>query len=182
MAVAIDLPVEARVANVGSYCTWASLDTVARANGVQQLSGILEERRRRNMARPDPGYDRTIAAELEARRVHYAICPQGSYDRNLLKRFANTYGVVVSLAAGNPWSIGCHTIVVTQYNDERVEFYDSSRPVDQYRRPRVWYCSRGWFDQWWIGSSVVVFPDDNEPDDESPLERTAAPPPDDSWN
>jgi hypothetical protein len=159
-AAAFDLPIEARVQNVGSYCTWASLDTLARANGIPKLCGVMEERRQQNESQPDPGYDEKIEEELKSRGVRYALRGQWSFERDLLEQYAATYGVAVSLMAGNPWSIGCHTIVITHYDEQTVEFYDSSKPVDSDQRPKIWRCGRGWFDQWWLGSSVVVFPND----------------------
>jgi hypothetical protein len=155
---AVELPVAARVENIGSYCTWASLDTLARANGIPRLCGVMEERRKQNESQPDPGYDDKIEEELKARGVRYELRPQWSYDRDLLERYAAKHGVAVSLMAGNPWSIGCHTIVVTRYDKVWVEFYDSSKPVDANKQPKIWRCGRTWFDQWWLGSSVVVFP------------------------
>jgi hypothetical protein len=47
---------------------------------------------------------------------------------------------------------------VTRFDEEVVEFYDSSKPVGPDKRPKIWRCGRAWFDRWWIGSSVVVFP------------------------
>jgi hypothetical protein len=157
-AAAKDLPVAARVNNVGSYCTWASLDTLARANGIPQLCGVMEERRKQNESQPDPGYDEKIEEELKSRGVRYELRAQWSFDRELLEKYAERYGVAVSLMSGNPWSIGCHTIVVTHYDEVWVEFYDSSKPVDAQKQPKIWRCGRAWFDQWWLGSSVVVFP------------------------
>ena len=159
-ASAIDIPVEARVRNIGGYCTWASLDTLARANGIEQLQGIMEARRATKRTIADPGYDNVIEAELQARGVRYQLRRQLSFERDLLEQYANSHGVAVSLKAGNPWSIGCHTIVVTWYDETTVEFYDSSKPVDSSQQPKVWSCGRGWFDAWWLGSSVVILPED----------------------
>jgi len=157
---AIELPIAARVRNIGGYCTWASLDTLARTNGCGRLRGIFNARRARQQTVADPGYDHVIEAELKARGVRYELRPQFSYDRELLEQYADPHGVAVSLKSGNPWSIGCHTIVVTRYDETTVEFYDSSKPVDASQQPKVWTCGRAWFDTWWLGSSVVVFPDD----------------------
>jgi hypothetical protein len=160
-ASAIDLPVAARVRNIGGYCTWACLDTLARANGIEKLQGVMEARRASQGTADDPGYDDVIEAELQARGVHYELRRQLSFERDLLEQYANSHGVAVSLKAGNPYSIGCHTIVVTRYDDTTVEFYDSSKPVDAAKKPKVWTCGRGWFDAWWLGSSVVILPDDD---------------------
>jgi hypothetical protein len=157
---AIDIPIAARVRNIGGYCTWASLDTLARANGIGPLRGIMEARRARQRTVADPGYDHVIEAELKARGVRYQLRKQFSFNRDLLEQYANSHGVAVSLKSGNPWSIGCHTIVVTRYDDTLVQFYDSSKPLDTSQQPKVWCCGRGWFDTWWLGSSVVIFPDD----------------------
>jgi hypothetical protein len=156
----LDLPVSARVENVGGYCTWASLDTLARANGVEQLRGVMEHRRQQNSCQPDPGYDDTIEAELQSRGVRYEMRKQWSFETDLLEQFAGKHGVAVSLVDGNPWSIGCHTIVVTKFTEEIVEFYDSSRPVDTNKKPKIWRCAREWFNTWWLGSSLVVLPDE----------------------
>jgi hypothetical protein len=159
-ALGWELPVSARVQNIGGYCTWASLDTLARANGIEQLRGVMEQRREQNSCQPDPGYDETIEAELQARGVRYEMRKQWSFETDLLEQFAEKHGVAVSLIHGNPWSIGCHTIVVTRFTDDVVEFYDSSRPVDTDQKPKIWRCGREWFNQWWLGCSVVVFPGD----------------------
>ena len=165
-AAAVELPVEARVANVGGYCTWACLDTLARANGVAPLCGVMGDRRQKKAAEEnpeiDPGYDEQIEAELQARGVRYELRPQWSFERDLLEQYAACYGVAVSLMSGNPWSIGCHTIVVTRYDEDWVEFYDSSKPVDKDKRPKIGAVGRAWFDEWWLGSSVVVFPEGAE--------------------
>jgi hypothetical protein len=157
----LELPVAARVRNIGGYCTWASLDTLARANGIEQLRGVMEQRREQNSYQPDPGYDETIEAELQARGVRYEMRRQWSFETDLLSQYAEKHGVAVSLIHGNPWSIGCHTIVVTKFTEEVVEFYDSSRPVDTDQQPKIWRCGREWFNTWWLGCSVVVLPEDS---------------------
>jgi hypothetical protein len=152
---AIDLPEACRVRNIGPMCAWASLDTLARANEVQDLVGVLEYRRA-NWPE-ELAYDGVIKAELDRRGVHYDFRNQYSYDRSLLYQYSVPFGVAVALKAGNPHSIGCHMIVVTHYDSKRVEFYDSSKPVRD-GQPKTWRCGRPWFDQWWLGCSIVVFP------------------------
>jgi hypothetical protein len=124
----------------------------------------MEQRRQLKACEPDPGYDEAIEAELESRGVRYELRRQWTYETDLLERYAERYGVAVSLMHGNPCSNGAHTIVVTRFTDEIVEFYDSSRPLDQHKRPKIWQCGREWFGQWWLGSSVVVLPDSAESD------------------
>jgi hypothetical protein len=154
-----EIPPQARVLNKGGYCAWASLDTMARANGIRSLVGIFEDRRKSGHVN-DPGYDSLIIAELKARGVRYELRPFASYDRKLLENYADQ-GVMVSLLRGNPWSIGCHAIVVTRYDGQLVEFYDSSKPT-QGGQPKTWTCGRDWFDRWWTGASVAVFGESGE--------------------
>src|SRR5688572_22592041 len=90
---AVELPVAVRVLNIGGYCTWASLDTLARANGIDQLKGVMEHRRQQKSCLPDPGYDEEIEAELQSRGVRYEMRQQWSYETDLLERYAESYGV-----------------------------------------------------------------------------------------
>lgn len=160
LAFAVDIPDEHRIKNVGGYCTWSSIGTVAKHLGIERLQNVAAERWYAKDGQPDPGYDEDIIAELDSRKIKYEIRKQWSNsDVSLLEQYADKYGVVVSLIQGNPWSIGCHTIVVTAFNRETVEFYDSSRPTDDNHQPVTWACSRQWFETWWLGSSLVILPD-----------------------
>jgi hypothetical protein len=71
----------------------------------------------------------------------------------VLEKYADSHGVVVSLKHGNPHSLGCHAIVLTSYNKSTVCFYDSNKPNHTYQ------CGRTWFDQWWLGDSLVLLND-----------------------
>lgn len=153
-AVAIELPEECRVENRGPMCAFAALETLGRTHGITALYGLRDDRYEK-----DPRgltYDSTIADELSRRGVRYELRPQWSFDRSLLRRYANSHGVVVALKPGNNWSGGCHAVAVTRYDDEWVEFYDCNRTT-QNGRAKIWRCPRRWFDeQGWMGSSVVV--------------------------
>lgn len=155
-AQAVEIPEEARVRNKGGYCAWASLDTMARVNRIPRLVGILEQRRAKLRTAMDAGYDWLIEAELKDRGVRYELRKFGSRDTSLLEQHAESHGVMVSLLAGNSYSRMCHAIVVTKYDAEHVEFYDSDNPVRD-GKPKTWKCGRSWFDRWWTGASVVVF-------------------------
>jgi hypothetical protein len=169
---AVELPVECRVHNIGPMCAWASLDTLARCHGVAKLVGVMEDRRRN---KPDEkAFDDVIRAELDRRGVDYRFTPQSSFDRQYLEHYTEHYGVAVALKEGNPHSIGCHMIVVTQYGPEWVIFYDSTKHSLN-DRPKLWRCGRPWFDAWWLGNSVVVLPDNVT------LCRTPTPHLDDGW-
>jgi hypothetical protein len=119
------------------------------------LIGIRDQRRDKTKAAADPGYESAVVGELNSRNVHYERRPQLSFQRDLLEQYAVSHGVVVALKQGNPWCGGCHSIVVSGYDDSRVSFYDSSRPVHN-GEPKIWTCGRDWFDAWWLGDSLVL--------------------------
>jgi hypothetical protein len=151
----IEIPVEARVKNPGSYCAWSSLDTLARVHGIERLKHVSRDRLIKNQGYPDAGYDHVMVKELESRKVKHEIRKQWSYDRTLLNSYAATLGVSVSLMQGNPYCGGCHQIIVTHYDQWTVQFFDTNTPKkDRYT------CSREWFDTWWLGNSLVIFPDE----------------------
>jgi len=154
-ACAIELDEDHRIPNIDGMCAWSSLETLGRANGVKSLHGLRDYRR---LHRPtELAYDHVIRAELDSRGVHYEFRPQGSYDRTLLEKYSRHFGVAAALKPNNPWCGGPHEIVVTDFGPEWVEFYDSSRPL-QDGKPKIWRCGRSWFEAYWWGQSIVVFP------------------------
>ncbi len=160
----IEIDSKDRVYNSGGYCTWASLETLANANNINNLKGILVERKKdTNNAVLDGGHDWLIKKELDEHKVKYEMRNQWSFDRTLLEKYVDSHGVAVALKQGNPHSIGCHMIVITKYdanaNGGKVEFYDSSKPINSKREPKIWVCGRDFFDYWWLGSSVVILED-----------------------
>ena len=152
-ASAIDLPQDARVPNRGPMCCWSSLETLARTHGIEQLYGLRDDR---YAQRPnEPAYDSVVKAELDRRQVDYRLTKHFSYDRSLLKQYADSHGVVVAFKAGAGWSSRCHAVVVTHYDDDDVKFYCSDRRTKN-GTPHVWTASRAWFDRAWMGGSVVL--------------------------
>jgi hypothetical protein len=119
--MAIDLPVECRVHNKGSYCVWASLDTLARFNRVDNLIGCHQDRinedNKLGMYRYT--YHTNIEIELKKRNVKYLIEQQQSRKTHLLEKYAATHGVAACLSQGNPHSEGgCHMIVITEFGNK----------------------------------------------------------------
>jgi hypothetical protein len=149
----LEIPQEARIKNPGAYCSWACLEVLARTHDIDKLQGILADRMKRKGGHPDPGYDEVMKDELDRRGVEYEIRNQWSFDTYLLDNYASTLGVAVSLKQGNPYCVGCHHIVVIHCDKMTVQFYDSNTPEKKF-----WTCSREWFNVWWLGNSLVVFP------------------------
>lgn len=147
-----DIPPDAREKNPGSYCTWASIQAVGRTHDIWQLEHILREQVR-EYPNGFPGYEELVTGRMTSLGVNFSYSPQGKHDHTILEKYADSDGVVVSLKRGNPHSKGCHSIVLTSYNDSTVCFYDSNKPDRNYK------CGRAWFDQWWLGDSLVILTD-----------------------
>jgi hypothetical protein len=148
-AAALELPEACRVRNrVGGFCTFACLDALARCHNVKPLQGILEAEVARS-PNGSRGYDDKVNDRLQALGVPFLLQRHGDYRRDLLERYAETRGCVVTLRHGNPWSIGSHSVTVLRYADE-VKFYDPNRTQ------KIWTCGRGWFDYWWGGNAIVI--------------------------
>lgn len=181
-AFAFDIPVEKRVHNQGNYCTWASIETLGRTHGVEELTGLMQSRRAQKtrrvwapmqgqwttVAASDPGYNFAVRRQLDELGVRYLLDDDYAFNRDTLWCYANTHGCVVTLKAGNPHSLGCHSIVVVHYDADIVRFYDSSKPFDDASqrfksgKPKIWQCNRAWFDQWWAGNAIVILGDEAE--------------------
>lgn len=152
-AFAIELPDDVRVANRGPMCVWASLETLGKLHGVEELNGLRDYRYTKRGS--EPAYDHVIKAELDRRGVEYKLTKQYSYDRKLLEQYANSHGVMVAFKAGSGWSVFCHAVTVISYDAERVEFYCSDKRLKN-GVPGMWKASRRWFDQAWLGGAVVI--------------------------
>lgn len=149
LGYALELPERCRVRNrIGGFCTFACLDALAHYHDIKPLRGILEAEVAR-CPQGSRGYDDKVKDRLEALGVPFLLQRHGDYCRDLLERYAETRGCVVTLRAGNPWSIGCHSVTLLQY-DERVKFYDPNRTW------KIWTCGRDWFDHWWGGNCIVI--------------------------
>lgn len=166
-ARAVDLPISARHHNTSNYCTWSALDTLARTHNISALIGITRQRYDRNGgAFSDPGFDAAVRQELTSRGVKFEMREHGSFDRSLLEQFTASHGVVIGWKVGTP-TMGCHSVVVTQYDDDAgtadspgwVHYYDPSKPLDKDKQPKIWRVQRSFFDQYWMGGSIVVFGD-----------------------
>ncbi len=146
----VEVPDHMRVKNSSGYCMWACLDTAARVNESQGLVGVLT--RRKLWIGYKHAFDDEIEKELIKCNASYLITYQLSNDRSLLEQYTSTHGVIVSFKIGTP-VLGCHAVLVTEYNDKVVRFYDPNKIE------KIWTCSRLWFDAYWLGGSIVILPD-----------------------
>jgi hypothetical protein len=173
----LDLPATVRIKNWYGHCTWASLDTLAHYHNVPSLQGIVRQRWEKNHLTQDPGYDSSVLAELQARKVNFKMTYHGNKDDALLREYANTHGVVVCLYPGNNYSIVCHSIIVTRYDAKEGDgatntvcfvctdnhfkrFKQADGTIITATEPRTFTTNREWFDKWWAGGAIVILPSD----------------------
>lgn len=160
-AFAINIPQKCRVSNrKPGYCAWASLETLGWTHRIKPLYNLVEVRTKDSdslipigdgvyQVRPrNLGYDDTLRAKLDALGVRYWMQDTGGTDRTLLK-YAKSHGCVVGMRAGACGNFA-HAIVITHYDDKKVQYYDSNYPAD------MWEGSREWFDYYWNGMVIVV--------------------------
>jgi hypothetical protein len=146
---ALDIPQEKRARNPGSFCTWTCLSVLGKVHGIKALDGI-EERQKRDYPEGFPGWDMLVRGRLKSLKVKHLYQDHGETSQELLEKYADSQGVVVSLKEGNPHSKGCHSVLVTQWGDT-VWFFDPNHPE------RLWHCERRWMNLWWTGQACVVF-------------------------
>ncbi len=161
--LACDIPENCRVKNEKpGYCCWACLETMGRFHGIEPLHDLLEKRKEeKDITTTDwygntfvyekhLGYDFALRNKLTELKVRFWMQDTGGWDRSLLKH-AKSHGCLVSVKANALKDMKTpHGIVLTEYNDKNVEYYDPNYP------DKIWVGSRKWFDFYWTGMIVVV--------------------------
>jgi hypothetical protein len=158
---AINIPRKCMVSNRSpGYCVWASLETLGWTHHIKPLYNLTEARTHDpdclvpigpNVYRVEPknlGYDHAIRSKLDGLKVRYRMQNSGGTDRGLLK-YAKSHGCVVGMKNGACGNFA-HAIVLVNYDDEKVQYYDSNYPGEW------WEGSRAWFDYYWTGMVIVV--------------------------
>lgn len=160
---ACDIPQSCRIKNQPpGYCCWACLETLGRYHGIEGLYDLLESRKEekdlvindwfgnattypRNL-----GYDFTVRNKLNDLKVKYWMQDAGGINRTLLK-YAGSHGCVVGVKEGALKGVKTtHAIVILEYDEEKVEYFDPNSPST------TWVATRKWFDHWWTGMIIIV--------------------------
>ena len=158
----VTIPKKDRVANFSpGYCTWCCLETLGRYHKIEKLYNLAENRTN------DPDYVvwddyyqvyivreyrntgscRAVAEKLNSLGVKYKMQWDGNRDDRILREAVKKDGAVVTMAPGAFG--GSHSIIVTEYNDKKVEFIN---PNDA----SYYECTREWFSYYWTGAAVVI--------------------------
>lgn len=140
-----------RVPNSGNRCSAACIETAGRAAGIYQLEGFITRT-------SGPGYMDHIFQRLKEENVRNICIADWIYERDILRDFAESNGVVVTMIAGADFIDlkGCHSILVKKYDEVNglVEYYD---PNHQLENKSITLAQ---FNKFWSGNAIVVFADD----------------------
>lgn len=151
--VFIELPQWARTKNYGPNCLWACVNTLARLHDIHDHRFILADRiADHNIRGYKDARDIHVEEYLKHIGANYKITQQKNKDKSLLEQYGSSYGVVVSFYKGFRPGWVSHAVLVIEYTDTSVTFWDPNFPTYTYK------CTRRWFDYWWSGGSLVILP------------------------
>ena len=164
-----------RVENVSpGYCSWASIETLARHHDIKPLIGLVQHRVKNKLA--NGGDNQEIMKVLNAAKVDYTMRVIRDY-KMLIKACDDGRGAVVNFY-NYPDKDGYHAVTLVHIDEEEVRFIDSNKPAKEIRR------TREWFDNHWDGyglafnikvapaKKVVVKKEEPEPVKPVPVTRT----------
>lgn len=167
-AWAVEIPENCRVPNEDpGYCSWCSIETIARCNGINELYDLIQERKdlkvdiyvdkdgKQKEFDAHSGYHFSIRRRLDKSGLSYYYQYPGDYRTDLLKRYANKYGVVWNRKPLRRGWAG-HAMVLTHFDDKKVKFWDPNHPEF------IYTASREWFDYWWDGCMIAIMPPESE--------------------
>lgn len=139
----VEIPKDVRIKNrPPGICTWASLETIGRLHGIKSLYNLAEAQYKAGVY---PGDEDSIARQLNALGVKFKMQSRGNDDREILKKYATKQGCMIGMHK-------MHVLVLSHYDDKKVEFYDTNY------KDVVWEATRAWFDQNFDGFVVVIEP------------------------
>jgi hypothetical protein len=164
---------ENQYGNWYNYCAFACLDTLARHHNLSKLKSITRDfaAKSQNSTVPGNGFVSdpygVLARELMIRDIQFKRTSfqldTTKQDKSLLLKYANRLGVLVTFRSDCP-GFGPHAVLCLDYEeaDPTVTIYDPNRRTRQKRQPDakpIITITRAYFDKWWTGASIVVFPE-----------------------
>lgn len=159
------------------YCAWASIETLGNHHKIPQLKNLLELRSKESHIKiwdgskwvSEPvvfvnhngekkkipvhtGYEFAIEQKLKELKVKFTLQSTNSRSTDLIQMaIKNKLGCSVGFKAG-AFGTGAHAITITDFNEQTFSYVDPNHPhVEQ-----TW--SRAWFDYWWSGYVLVIYP------------------------
>lgn len=141
------------------YCEWACLETLGNLHKVPQLKNLVERRSQDpdewvpteqpnvfRLVQKHVGTDFIVRKKLDSLKVKYEMFT--NFEREPLKRI-DKEGCVATFWAGAFGGTG-HAVILTGYNDKKVEWIDPNN-IDW-----IMWADRVWFDYWWSGTIIFI--------------------------
>jgi hypothetical protein len=142
----LPLPEDCRAKNIGPNCRWACIDTAVKLNKISCLRSKYRERWLITNGKIGAATNEAVAEWIKD--SNYVFDTDHNYD--LLAKYAETHGVVISFKAGTP-GLGFHTVFLIGYG-EYCYFYDSNDGIVKERK-------LSFIKEWWWGDSLILLGD-----------------------
>jgi ABC-type bacteriocin/lantibiotic exporter with double-glycine peptidase domain len=147
-AQAFQIAPQNMVANPGSYCGYASLETVARHQGITQMAGMTQHRVANGLS--GLTYQSDLVRELQSRNISYEARPRGAYDMGFVTQaVSQNRGVVVTFGP-LPGRYYDHSVVLTGFQNNQVYTYNPDHPGKMTVIPRETFNAR------WRGDALTI--------------------------
>lgn len=160
---ALEIPTEFRIKNESpGYCTWVSIETIGRVHKIQSVENLFENRKKekdvvffingeKNTHKRNLGYDYAIKNKLNHLKVKYILQYDDNLDKTLFKKYAKSSGCIFKVKKGASLNNNIyHSLIMTDYNEESIDFYDCNAPV------KNWTAKKEWLDYYWTGWVLVI--------------------------
>ncbi len=161
------------------YCAWCCLETIGRHYGIKALQNLASNRSKeftwtwdeknkrwekspyvmidygsyKSLELRSPGPHQAIANKLNSLNVKYHYQSYYNYDKTIIKNAIKSNQpcvVVVKCFWGKQPSDDTHAIILLDYNDEGVRFFD---PNDI---EHIYTATHQWFNYYWMGYVLVI--------------------------
>jgi hypothetical protein len=160
------------------YCAWCCIETIGRHHGIETLHNLAKNRSKeftwtwdakkkvwekspyvmvdygtyKSLELRSPGPHQALANKLNELKVKYRYQNYYNYDKTIIKNAIKNNQpclVVVKCFWGKP-SEDTHAIILLDYNDDGIKFFDPNSPESNYT------ATHQWFNYYWIGYVLVI--------------------------
>lgn len=158
---AVDIDSKNRVKNrPPGYCAWCCLEMLGKHHKIEPLYDLVEQRTKDKpilllhsngtieMLPVAGAVPTNIKIKLDELKVKFTMYTDGNTKNDLLLR-SNQEGCVVDIKKGI-FGPSAHAILMTYYDEEKIEFIDPNNP------DYVYHVQRKWFDDNWTGRVIIL--------------------------
>lgn len=153
-----------RVENIDpGFCSWCCLESLGKHHKIEALHDLTHKRYLEWLKEPsvwinssqeprNTGTSMSVSMKLKSLGVKFTYQDHYNYDKTLLKR-AIKDKLGCSIVVKQWWkdkTIGHHSILLLDYNEKGIEFFDPN-DIDH-----IYTATLGWFDQYWTGYTLIL--------------------------